>query len=167
MRYFITYIIAFSVLVFAACEKAEPTEEPFFSNAFALQNDSNQQFLYVLERLPSDSLWLHFEAYTKAKPVPGVIDFYVLFTDTMDTLWLDSTASYWCTVDDIIGDKYNLDTTANNYVVIQYNSNVYDLSLGIFQAKFLIDTALAPKIDTLSPDTMRLENGSFSGSYFE
>lgn len=160
-------ILTGALLGFMACKKTESINGPFYTNSFALQNDSNQQFIYTLERLPNDSLWLHFEAYTNEEPLPGIIDFYVLFTDTLDTLWIDSTARYGYTIEGLIGDQYKLDTSAINYVIIEDNLERYDLSTGIFQARFLIDTSETPKIDTLSPDTMRLENGSFSGTYIQ
>ena len=166
MNKFFLFLIVISVLGFAACEKVEPEEEPFLANAFALQNDSGQQFLYSMEKLDNDSFHLFFEAATNGEFVPGQIHFYIAYTDTMDTLWLTQSSLYWHAYSDVIGDKYTLDTLAKNYVLFQSNLPLYDLSKGVFQAHFLIDTTFT-KIDTLSPDTMRIDSGSFSGGYFE
>jgi len=167
MKQIVTLIWVTIVLGFAACEKATPTPDPFVSNAFAHQNDSNQQFIYTLGNLDNDSLFLNFRAVTNYEDVPGIINFYVLYTDTMDTLWLDTRSNYGYFAGDEIGDKYRLDTTAKNYVLFENNHLVYDISHGVFEAQFIIDTSIISKIDTLSPDTMRIDSGSFSGVYFE
>jgi len=167
MNKFLFIIFAVLILLFSACEKSPPLTEPFITNAFAMQNDSNQQFIYTLESLGNDSLFLNFRAMTNYKEVPGIINFYVLFTDTMDTLWLDTRSNYGYFFGDEIGDKYRLDTTVKNYVLFENNHPVFDISHGVFEARFIIDTSIISKIDTLSPDTMLIDSGSFSGAYFQ
>ncbi len=164
------WVFLFSILIFllvVSCEKSSSTNSgPFYTNAFAIQNDSNQQFSYTTEKNSPDSLKMKFQARVNYKDTFGNFELLIPLPDTIDTIWLNPTSKYTYSSSDLIGDAYKLDTTAVNFVLFESNSKEFNSSTGIFQAQFIIDS-LNGKINILSPDIVLLSNGIFSGTFLE
>lgn len=109
---------------------------------------------------------MKFQAMVNFKDTFGNFEFLIPLPTTKDTIWLNDQSHYTYSTSNLIGDIYTINNQSSNYVLFETNSAEFNSSNGIFQAQFIIDT-LAGRIDTLSPDTVSLKNGLFSGSYLK